>query len=221
MYCLAHFSLSAFFSLYKVNESGGVPILNWLMPCLFSTQKSREQWKVLIFCSYFCFLNFAHCNLKFQNDKEKVVFFFCCCWQNFLSPLPLFCQLTARKTVFTATAWPPTPASVNRAGEGRTVLAVSPPAAAVCDKERLSLWDWCSPLCLLARGENQTRVSCYQLLHCSWMLHGNRRGNTTVTLRRTTATTCVVQEHLGKVWLHLCEEWKSFVFVNKPSIHFL
>lgn len=44
--------------------------------------------------------------------------------------LPCF-QLTVQKAAFMATAWPPTPASVSRAGEDRTVPAVSPPAVVV------------------------------------------------------------------------------------------
>lgn len=99
------------------------------------------ELKVLILLSDFCFCFFtivSHCNWKLRNDKERLFFLMfsfvvVADGTNFLS-LPLFCQPTVRKTVFMATAWPPTPASVNRAGEGRTVLAVSPPAAAVCDK---------------------------------------------------------------------------------------
>lgn len=158
MYCLAHFSPSAFFLFIQGAWKRSNPYFELTHALFVFWHSNLTRWgEGSNFVFIFLFLNFAHCNWKFRNEKERLVFF-CCCWQNFLS-LPLFFfQLTARKTVFMATAWPPTPASVNRAGEGRTVLAVSPPAAAVCDRERLSLWDWCSPLCLLARGKSNRGV---------------------------------------------------------------
>lgn len=49
-----------------------------------------------------------------------------------LSSCRLHVQLIVQRAVFTAVVWPPTPASVNRAGGAPTAPAVSPPAVAVC-----------------------------------------------------------------------------------------
>lgn len=88
------------------------------------------------------------------------------------SSLPLV-QLIVQRAVFTAAAWPPTPASVSQAGGAPTAPVVSLPAAAVCEQSCLCVW-------ALWTHKRKNRRS-YHLTDCSVVdctVHQHGRKNT-------------------------------------------
>lgn len=78
-----------------------------------------------------------------------------------------------RRAVFTAVVWPPTPASVSRAGGAPTAPVVSPPAVAVCEQLFLCVWD-SGFLWKHSRG----KTDWYRLTDCCTVLHQHQQSDT-------------------------------------------
>lgn len=199
MYCLAHFSLSAFFLFIQGAWKRSNPYFELTHGLfVFSTQKSHALRGRFQFCVHIfvLFSNFAHCNWKFRNEKERLFSFVVADRTFSLYPCIFFFSAHCAENCVHGHCTAPNTCQCEP-GWGGSNCSSGKSSSCRC------LWQGTSftvrlmfSALLVGERKNQTGVSCYQLLHCSWMLH---------TQRHTTPTRGIVLDLLGNIWLWLCD----------------